>query len=170
VPAHCAWIGLGTNVGDRTANLAAAVAGLRPLLAEPALSGIYESPPFGYIDQPDFLNMVVRGRTRLEPHALLAALKRLEHELGRTPTFRMGPRLIDLDLLLYDDVVLDAPGLTLPHPGITERAFVLAPLLELDATLRDPRTGVALATVHAQTSPGAVRRIGGAAEVLPART
>jgi 2-amino-4-hydroxy-6-hydroxymethyldihydropteridine diphosphokinase len=164
---HCVWIGLGTNLGDRAANLAAAIGGLSRLITHTALSGVYESGPFGYTEQPDFLNMVVRGHATLEPRTLLAALKELENELGRTPNFRMGPRIIDLDLLLYGDVVLDAPDLSLPHPGITDRAFVLAPLLELNASLHDPRTGVALAAMYAQTLPGTVLRLGSAADVLP---
>jgi 2-amino-4-hydroxy-6-hydroxymethyldihydropteridine diphosphokinase len=166
VESHCAWIGIGTNLGNRHANLAAAIAGLASFMSIDAASSIYESPPFGYADQPDFLNMVVRARTRLAPAPLLERLQQLERELGRVPSFRMGPRTIDLDLLLHGDAVLDGPGLTLPHPGIGDRPFVYVPLLELDLDVADPRTGVALRLQTAHTDQGSLRRVGSGAELL----
>jgi 2-amino-4-hydroxy-6-hydroxymethyldihydropteridine diphosphokinase len=104
-------------------------------------SSIYETPPWGVLDQPAFLNQVVKGKTYLKPEALLAALKRLEKHMGRQPTVRYGPRLIDLDILFFDDLVLEAPGLTIPHPGLAERAFVLAPLADLAPELIHPVLG-----------------------------
>jgi 2-amino-4-hydroxy-6-hydroxymethyldihydropteridine diphosphokinase len=159
------WLGLGSNLGDRAANLAAAVRALAQRLDVRALSGVYETAPVGFADQPDFWNMVVAGRTRLEPAAFLAMLKDLEPQLGRTATFHMGPRVIDIDILLYGDEVVDTPTLAVPHAGLRERAFVLRPLLELDAGLTDPRDGSELAGIAVDDT--GVRRIGSAADVLP---
>jgi 2-amino-4-hydroxy-6-hydroxymethyldihydropteridine diphosphokinase len=135
------YLALGTNLGDRLANLNAAIEVLPPAVRVTALSPVYETPPWGYSDQPDFLNQVVQGETEHSPLALLAALKQLEEALGRTPTFRNGPRVIDLDILFYDDLVLDTPHLAIPHPRLAERAFVLAPLADLAPDLRHPVLG-----------------------------
>jgi 2-amino-4-hydroxy-6-hydroxymethyldihydropteridine diphosphokinase len=105
-----------------------------------AVSSVYRSDPVGFRDQPEFWNLVARVRTRLEPEPLLRAVKTLETALGRTPTFRQGPREIDIDLLLYGDRVVDAPGLAVPHPRMMERAFVLAPLVELSPEAHHPVT------------------------------
>jgi 2-amino-4-hydroxy-6-hydroxymethyldihydropteridine diphosphokinase len=128
-------------VGDRRVNLREAVARLRQVAEVEALSSIYESDPVGYADQPRFWNMVARASTRLPPHELLAALTGIEQAMGRLRSFRNAPRIIDLDILLYDDLVLNEPGLQLPHPRMTGRAFVLRPLAELAPALRDPQTG-----------------------------
>jgi 2-amino-4-hydroxy-6-hydroxymethyldihydropteridine diphosphokinase len=135
---HLVHIALGTNLGDRPANLKAALAALPPALTGLAGSPVYETPPWGVIDQPAFLNMVVRGETSLAPEDLLAHLKHLESELGRLPSIRYGPRLIDLDILFYDDLVLDTPKLTIPHPHLHKRAFVLVPLADLAPELVHP--------------------------------
>jgi 2-amino-4-hydroxy-6-hydroxymethyldihydropteridine diphosphokinase len=136
-----AYLGLGSNVGDREAHLRAAVAALRDHGVEiEALSSVYETEPVGEIlDQPDFLNAVARVRTELEPVGFLDLCKAIEVEQGRMlggP--RHGPRPLDIDLLLVDDVELDSDRLTLPHPQVTTRRFVLEPLLELDPELRLP--------------------------------
>lgn len=159
------WLGLGSNLGDRAANLAAAVRALAQRLDVRALSGVYETAPVGFADQPDFWNMVIVALTRLDAVALLAMLKELEPQLGRTASFRMGPRAIDIDILLYGDEVVDTPALQVPHAGLRERAFVLRPLLELDAGLTDPRDGSVLAGIEVDDT--GVRRIGSAEEVLP---
>jgi 2-amino-4-hydroxy-6-hydroxymethyldihydropteridine diphosphokinase len=125
------YLALGTNIGDRRGNLRAALAALPPEVSILAESGIYETPAWGYEDQPTFLNMAVKGETNLEPLALLEHLKHLENELGRTPTFRWGPRLIDIDILFYDSLVLSSPQLVIPHPRLHERAFVLVPLADI---------------------------------------
>src|SRR5690606_25329428 len=104
---HVALLGLGTNIGDRTANLGAAVQGIGALGRIDALSRVYDSEPFGDTDQPRFLNMALRLRTSLAPSDLLHELKQLEQRMGRTPTHRMGPRIIDIDILFYDDIRLD---------------------------------------------------------------
>jgi 2-amino-4-hydroxy-6-hydroxymethyldihydropteridine diphosphokinase len=135
---HIAYIALGTNLGDRSANLRAALEELPPDVRVLAESHVYETPPWGYTDQPAFLNMAVRTETDLEPEALLGYLKQLEARLGREPSFRNGPRRIDLDILFYDDLVLDEPGLSIPHPRLHERAFVLVPLADLAPDFRHP--------------------------------
>ena len=132
------YLGLGSNLADRLANLQAALAALPPAITILAASPVYETAPWGYRDQPAFLNQVVQASTALDPHALLAHLKAIESLLGRTPTFRYGPRLIDLDILLYDDLVLESTDLSIPHPRLHERAFVLVPLADLAPDLLHP--------------------------------
>ncbi len=135
------FISLGTNLGDRLAHLHAALDSLAPDVRIIRQSPVYETPAWGYEDQGPFLNMVVEGETQLEPLALLARLKQLESELGRTPSFRWGPRLIDMDILFYDERVLDTPELTIPHPRLPERAFVLVPLADLAPEWKHPVLG-----------------------------
>jgi 2-amino-4-hydroxy-6-hydroxymethyldihydropteridine diphosphokinase len=146
------YLALGTNLGDRRANLRAAVERLSPTVAVAAQSSIYETEPAYVADQPRFLNMVLRGHTSLAPHALLRFLKKIEQTLGRVASERYGPRLIDLDILLYGDAVVDEPDLIIPHPRIAERPFVLVPLAELapDLVLPGQQLGVAAlaATLH----------------------
>jgi 2-amino-4-hydroxy-6-hydroxymethyldihydropteridine diphosphokinase len=103
-----------------------------------ALSSVYESPPWGYADQPAFLNMALVAETDLEPLALIAFLKNLETGLGREKTFRNGPRLIDMDILFYDDLVFNHDDLVIPHPRLHERAFVLVPLNDIAPDLMHP--------------------------------
>jgi 2-amino-4-hydroxy-6-hydroxymethyldihydropteridine diphosphokinase len=133
-----AYLGLGSNQGDRMGHLAGALAALRQLGSLEAISRVYETEPVGFLQQPDFLNAACRLHTALEPLALLAELKRIERELGRVPSFRNGPRAIDLDILLYDDRVVDLPGLRIPHPRLAERAFVLVPLMDIAPGLLHP--------------------------------
>jgi 2-amino-4-hydroxy-6-hydroxymethyldihydropteridine diphosphokinase len=135
---HIAYIALGTNLGDRLANLRAAIESMPPKVEVLAESHIYETPPWGYEDQPAFLNMVVKAETGLEPEFLLKYLKQIEVELGREQSVRWGPRLIDLDILFYDDLVVDTPPLVIPHPRLHERAFVLVPLMDLASELVHP--------------------------------
>lgn len=124
-------IALGSNLGDRAAQLAAARRQMAVFMGVSAQSSIYETEPWGFHDQPAFLNQVILGRTDLEPTALLARLKSIEAMLGRQPSFRYGPRVIDLDIVDYDGQVQDLVGLSLPHPRLQERAFVLIPLAEV---------------------------------------
>jgi 2-amino-4-hydroxy-6-hydroxymethyldihydropteridine diphosphokinase len=135
------YLGLGSNVGDRLGHLRAAVEALGEHRVEvEALSSVYETEPVGEIlDQPDFLNAAVRIATELEPEALLDACKGIEVERGRMFAGpRHGPRPLDVDLLLLGELVLESERLTLPHPQVTSRRFVLVPLLELDPSLALP--------------------------------
>lgn len=135
---HTVFIGIGSNVGDRYAQISAAVEALRSIMILSKQSSIYETEPLGYTGQGWFLNMVVRGCCIHRPHELLAQLKAIEMSMGRKPTVKNGPRCIDLDILLFDDLVLCENELTLPHPGIPHRRFVLVPLCEIDPELVHP--------------------------------
>lgn len=139
-PEARAWLGLGTNQGDREANLRAALAALSGLGRIEAVSAVYQSEPVGYTEQPDFWNLVVRLATPLAPRPLLDEAHRIEDALGRTRPFPDAPRTMDIDLLLYDDVAVGEPALTVPHPRLRERGFVLRPLAEVDPELRHPVT------------------------------
>lgn len=135
---HTVYLGLGSNLGDRQANLGAAISALPPAVLLLAQSPIYQTAPWGYTDQADFLNQVVQAETELSPQELLAHLKGVEAQVGRTPTFRYGPREIDLDILFYDDLSIELPGLTIPHPRLAQRAFVLVPLADLAPDFKHP--------------------------------
>jgi 2-amino-4-hydroxy-6-hydroxymethyldihydropteridine diphosphokinase len=137
---HQTYIALGTNIGDRERNLQAATNLLTASVAILKKSAIYETPPWGILDQPAFLNQVILGSTMLSPHRLLAYLKGIEEKMGREKTIRFGPRIIDLDILIYDNVQLKRTHLTIPHPRMCERAFVLLPLFELAPDLVIPGT------------------------------
>ena len=138
-----AVIGLGTNTGDRAVNLQAAVDALSllPGTRVTVISPVYETEPVGYADQPDFLNAVACVETELSPRALLGACLGIEAALGRVRLFKNGPRIIDLDLLLYEGVTLQTDELTLPHPRMHLRRFVLEPLAEIIPDYRHPVTG-----------------------------
>lgn len=129
---HRTYIGIGSNLGDRAGNLSRAVAALARIGRIVRCSSTYRTEPWGRLDQPEFLNAVVLLETKLSPYDLLAALAAIERRLGRTDGERWGPRVIDLDILLYDDLTLDEESLRVPHPHLAERAFVLVPLAELD--------------------------------------
>ena len=129
------YIGLGSNLGGPAAKLRAALAAIGRHGRVLRTSRRYRTAPVGYRDQPEFLNQVAELETELTPRALFSELQRIEHELGREPTFRNGPRRIDLDILLYDAVEVHDADLCIPHPRLRERAFVLRPLAELIAEL-----------------------------------
>jgi 2-amino-4-hydroxy-6-hydroxymethyldihydropteridine diphosphokinase len=133
-----AYIALGANLGDRTETLRQAVQRLTTLGRITAVSSLYETEPVGYLEQPSFLNAVVAIETALAPNDLLAELLDVERDLGRTRTFPNAPRTLDLDLLLVDDTVLATNELTLPHPRLQERAFVLIPLVEIAPEVTHP--------------------------------
>lgn len=133
---HMIYLSLGTNQGDREVNLEAVQHHLPVAVNVLECSPIYETPPWGYDDQPTFLNQVVKGKTELSPEDLLNYLKAVEEKMGRVPTFRFGPRIIDIDILFYDELVFDNSNLVIPHPRLEGRAFVLVPLSDLAPDLR----------------------------------
>ena len=141
------YLGLGTNLGDRQENLARAVKGLNsgPGLTVLRTSNIYETAPWGLSGQPDFLNVVAEVATTLSPRQLLDRVKGLERELGRTAAPRFGPRVIDVDILLFGDQTIDEPDLHIPHASLHLRAFALVPLAELTPESVHPLLGVTIA-------------------------
>jgi 2-amino-4-hydroxy-6-hydroxymethyldihydropteridine diphosphokinase len=130
---HRALISLGSNLGDARLHVLRAIELLEAFGSVTARSSLYRTVPWGKTDQPDFINAAVALQTDLDARELLAALQRVEHRLHRVRQERWGPRTIDLDLLVFDDERIDEPHLVVPHPRITERAFVLVPLAEIDA-------------------------------------
>lgn len=156
-----AYLALGSNVGDRKANLRAALDRLPPHVSVVRCSAVYETEPAYVVDQARFLNMVAEVRTAYAPHDLLRWLKTIEQQEGRTATFRYGPRVVDLDILLYDNLIIDTPELVVPHPRMAERAFVLVPLAELAPDLIVPQqTTVATLAKQADRIGAVVQQVG----------
>ena len=133
-----AYLGLGTNLGDRESNLRAALQLLEGCGEIIAVSSIYETTPWGYLDQPDFLNCACAIATQLDSQSLLAATQTVELDLGRRPNFRFGPRLIDVDILLHGEATHRTNDLEIPHPRMARRAFVLVPLAEIAPDIQHP--------------------------------
>ncbi len=136
------YIGIGSNLGKREENCLRAV----KLLSEDGLivrkqSSLYETEPWGLKDQPEFINMAIEAETGLEPLKLLELLKNIEKQMGRDESVRWGPRVIDLDILFYDDLVIDTPEFRIPHPLMHERDFVLRPLAEIAPEKEHPVLG-----------------------------
>ena len=143
-----AYIGIGSNVGDRVENLRQALEHLDSIMSLERLSATYETAPRYVLDQPPFLNMAVGGDTPLEPLLLLEQLKKFEIDIGRVPTEeRYGPRAIDLDILFYGSDVVNEPGLSIPHPLMAEREFVLRPLADIAPNFRHPVIGRSVAEI-----------------------
>ncbi len=143
MPAKRVFLALGSNLGHREENLENAITALaRQDIGLIARSSIYETEPQDVADQPWFLNMVIECETRCFPLQLLAVLLKIERELGRLQTnvVRRGPRIIDLDILLFGNISMQTPQLTIPHPRMSERRFVLEPLLEIAPELKHPET------------------------------
>lgn len=153
--AHIAFVGLGSNLEDPRRQLLRAFdeLGALPDTRLVARSSLYRSAPMGYSDQPDFVNAVAKITTALTPQALLQALLQIEHRHGRERTFRNAPRTLDLDVLLYDDVQLHEHGLTIPHPQMHLRSFVLQPLLEIEPGCIIPALGQARRALQAFQGP-----------------
>lgn len=153
-------LALGSNLGDRQANLRTALEQLGPQVAIDACSSVYETAPAYVTNQPSFFNMVVRGSTMLPPHDLLRLLKQIEQQMGRVTTLRYGPRVIDLDILLYSNLQLADADLVIPHPRIVERAFVLVPMAEISPHLLMPGQRDTVATLARRTTQhGEVLRV-----------
>jgi len=142
---HRIWLGLGSNLGDRAAYLAQALAALPPAITITDVSSVYETEPELVTDQPRFLNIAASGTTELSPIEVLRHFKTIEKDIGRTPGTRYGPRVIDIDLLFYDDLTMESEELIIPHPRLQERAFVLVPLADITPDLTHPVIGVTIA-------------------------
>jgi 2-amino-4-hydroxy-6-hydroxymethyldihydropteridine diphosphokinase len=153
------YLGLGSNLGDRRANLAEAVSRFPEALHLRRASALYETEPWGYTDQPKFLNQVVEAETNLTPTDLLETIKAIEEALGREVNFRYGPRLIDIDILFYNDLVWQTDTLTVPHPNLHERPFVLIPMAELAPDFRHPLLGRSMRELADEAGSAGVRRI-----------
>ncbi len=140
---HICFIGLGSNLGEPSDQLRLAISDIDQLPDTRVLasSAFYRSAPIGYLDQPDFVNAVVKIETRLAPRQLLSTMLSIERQYGRERTFSNAPRTLDLDVLLYGDMQIDEPGLTIPHPHMHRRAFVLQPLLEVEPDCMIPSVG-----------------------------
>lgn len=156
---HNIFLGLGSNLGDRQVNLQSALTALPPEVDLLAQSPIYQTAPWGYTQQADFLNQVVQAQTNLSPKELLAHLKNVETLVGRTPSFQYGPRQIDIDILVYDDLCLESEELTIPHPRLHERAFMLVPLADLAENFRHPRSGQPLSEMLAGLDHAGIHKI-----------
>ena len=133
-----AYLGLGSNLGNREENLRMALAFLGESTTLIAVSSVYKTEPWGHAEQPLFLNLVCAAETHLDPQCLLKLCQDVERRLDRAPTFRYGPRTMDVDILLYGDCVMNTPSLEVPHPRIAQRAFVLVPLAEIAPGLVHP--------------------------------
>lgn len=155
------FLGLGTNLGDRQQQLQDAVTALGRILTVDAISHVYETDPWGDVDQPQFLNICLAGITPLAPHALLCAVKTIEHDLGRRTTRHWGPRVIDIDILFYSNVIVDTPDLKIPHPHIAARAFVLVPLADIAPNLIHPQTHQSIEALLRTLDRTSVRRVSG---------
>ncbi len=135
------FLGIGTNLGDRERNLQEALAVLSQKMVILKQSSVYQTAPWGYMDQPAFLNQVIEAQTDLSSLNLLGFLKDTEKQLGRQANFRYGPRLIDLDILFYGDRIIQTPRLQVPHPRLAQRAFVLVPMAEIAPEFVHPQKG-----------------------------
>ncbi len=153
------YLALGSNLGDRERNLEQARERMSSFVDILRVSSIYETEPVGVKEQPRFLNQVLMGKTRLAPVDLLRRVKKIETEMGRTEGIRFGPRPIDIDILFYDRLIELSPILTIPHPRLSERAFVLVPLAEIAPDLVHPRMRVSIRTLLERLeSPEEVKR------------
>lgn len=155
-----AYLGLGSNLGDREANIRSALAAIGRLDKCELIrsSSLYETDPVGIREQPDFLNAAAEIRTELTPEELLTALREVELATGREKTFKWGPRIIDIDILLYGDERLAGDNLEIPHPEMHKRAFVLTPLAEIAPMARHPETNLTIRQMSERVGSEGVRK------------
>ena len=153
---HQVYLGLGSNLGNRKNNLEDAVGLIAEFAVIKKCSSIYETEPWGLKDQPKFLNQVLLVESTLEPNEILSHLKRIEQQMGRKKSVRYGPRLIDLDILFFDELIMNSADLTIPHPRLTERAFVLVPLAEISPQLNHPQYHKTIKTLLQDVDAGGV--------------
>lgn len=155
------YLCLGSNLGERKKNLAQALASLSQKVIIGRISSLYETEPVGYKEQSLFLNLVCQVTTDLSPGELLRLVKTIEGKSGRIPSFPNAPRPIDIDILFYDDQIIETQNLVIPHPRLTERAFVLIPLAEIAANLIHPGLGKSITELASRVKEqGGVEKIG----------
>lgn len=153
------YLSLGSNLKDRFGNLQRAVDELQKHVKITALSPVFATQPWGDTDQPPFLNICVAAISELTPHELLRRIKAIETEMGREPSHRWGPRLIDIDIIFYDKLVIHDKELTIPHPHLAKRAFVLAPLAVIIPDFRHPQSGLSIQEMLEQVDLSGVERM-----------
>jgi 2-amino-4-hydroxy-6-hydroxymethyldihydropteridine diphosphokinase len=156
---HLIFLGIGANLGDRERNLREGLRLLAPEVGILKVSDLYETEPVGVRDQPAFLNAACEAATELGPEALLEYVKRVERMAGRVPGARWGPRALDIDVLLYDDAIVDLPDLHIPHARLAERAFVLRPLTDLAPSLVVPGLDASIALLLQSVDQTGVKRL-----------
>ena len=156
---HIVYISLGTNLGDRVINLKNALDKLKVFGKLIVSSSAYETDPWGFEDQPRFYNQVIKIETDLEPLPLLRVIKGIEVDMGRIPTFLYGPRLIDIDILLYDNLMMTSNELKIPHPQMKSRTFVLTPLAEIAPKLIIPGETLDVAALNQIAGPSGIRKL-----------
>jgi 2-amino-4-hydroxy-6-hydroxymethyldihydropteridine diphosphokinase len=154
------YLSLGSNLGERENNLRTAIKALSKEITLGSVSSLYETDPVGVLDQPYFLNLAVSGETSRPAEELLAAVKRIEDQAGRVPSFRWGPRVVDIDILLYDELTLETPELVIPHPEMNHRAFVLVPLAEIAPAIKPTGFRQTVRELRDELGDKGVRRFG----------
>jgi 2-amino-4-hydroxy-6-hydroxymethyldihydropteridine diphosphokinase len=164
--AYKTYIALGTNIGDRLENFQTAIEELPAEINTLRASRVYETPPWGYTDQRSFYNMVLEAETTLNPKKLLASLKAIEARMGRGSSFRNAPRVIDLDILFIDNLVLQDGSLAVPHPRMQGRGFVLVPLADLAPDFIHPVFGISVAEMLAQADTSGIKMLDESPEIV----
>ncbi|ADQ08104.1 2-amino-4-hydroxy-6-hydroxymethyldihydropteridine pyrophosphokinase [Caldicellulosiruptor hydrothermalis 108] len=151
---HIVFLGLGSNLGNRHENIKRAIEHLKDKIIIEKISSIIETQPYGFVDQPKFLNCVLKGTTMLSPFELLEFVLGIENKMGRIRLFKWGPRNIDIDILFYDDCVIDTENLKIPHPELHKRLFVLEPICEIEKDFVHPVLKKSVYELYTQlTSP-----------------